>query len=146
MSRSIPINDDGYNMGYDGKSLVEELPYGLAQAIHNLLKDFHVGRKNAIGGDKLFGDLNRMGFGNIDERDMRACINQLRHKGELICSTGGKNGGYWWATDNEEVHKFTQKECKSRAMDLLEQAQAMEAAAENLFGRFSPEKQISFLG
>lgn len=142
MNRSIPIDDDGYNIGYDGKSLVDELPYGLDQAIHNLLKDFHVGRENVISRDHLLFSLEFKGFKNIDDREVRACINQLRHKGDLICSTGGINGGYWYAADNEEVHDFTSKEFRPRAMDLLEQAQAMEAAAENLFGRFSPEKQI----
>ena len=143
MSRSIPIDDDGYNMGYDGKAMVEELPYGLEQAIHNLLRNFHVGRGNAIGGDQLLKDLRPMGFKDLDPREMRACINQLRHKGDLICSTGGIYGGYWYAADNEEVYDFTSKEFKPRAMDLLEQAQAMEAAAERQYGRFSPEKQIS---
>jgi hypothetical protein len=142
MARSIPIDDDGYNMGYDGKSLVDELPYGLDQAILNTLKDFHVGRNNAISRDKLLGDLRLMGFKNIDEREVRACINQMRHGGELICSTGGIYGGYWCAADNEEVYDFTCKEFKPRAMDLLEQAQAMEAAAERIFGRYSPEKQM----
>ncbi len=143
MSRSIPIDDDGYNMGYQPA----EVPYGLEQAIHNLLKDFHTGRHNAISRDQLLIDLRVMGFHweskSTAERMMRDCINQMRHNGELICSTGGVMGGYWMATSNEEVHKFTNHECKSRAMDLLEQAQAMEAAAERLFGRYSPEKQIS---
>ena len=143
MNRSIPIDDDGYNIGYDGQAFVEELPYGLETAIHNLLKDFHVGRRNAISRDDLLLSLAPMGFKDIDDREMRACINQMRHKGELICSTGGINGGYWYAADNEDVYKFTSKEFKPRAMDLLEQAQAMEAAAERLFGRYSPEKQIS---
>ena len=146
MSGSIPIDDDGYNMGYSGQALVEEIPYGLEQAIHNLLKDFHLGRNNAISRKQLLSDLHVMGFKEIDEREVRACINQMRHKGDLICSTGGIYGGYWYAADNEEVYDFTSKEFKPRAMDLLEQAQAMETAAERLFGRYSPEKQISFLG
>jgi len=144
MSRSLPIDDDGYNMGYSSQALVEEIPYGLEQAIHNLLKDFHMGRNNAISRKQLLKDLGKMGFPNLDDdRQVRACINQMRHKGDLICSTGGINGGYWYAADNEEVYDFTSKEFKPRAMDLLEQAQAMEAAAERLFGRYSPEKQIS---
>ena len=71
MSRTIPIDDDGYNMGYSSQALVEEIPYGLEQAIHNLLKDFHKGRINAISREKLLADLHVMGFKEINEREVR---------------------------------------------------------------------------
>ena len=74
---------------------------------------------------------------------MRACINELRKAGHLICSTGGEGGGYYLPEDWEEMNEFIERELHPRAMDLLEQEKALIAEAEKRWGRYSPEKQIS---
>ena len=123
--------------------MIQEMPPGLDRAILRILS-FHQGREHAISRKRLRAELGRMGFVvDEDEREARVCINQFRKEGMQICSTGGKGGGYWMAIDHKELEKFIQKEMDSRAMDLLEQARAMRAAAEKRWGRYSPEKQAS---
>jgi hypothetical protein len=121
--------------------MISEMPPGLDRAILRILS-FHQGREQAIGRGRLVGDLARMGF-EVHERVMRACINELRKKGQLICSTGGDGGGYYLPADWNELEEFIKRELHPRAMDLLEQETALKAAAEKQWGRYSPEKQIS---
>jgi hypothetical protein len=77
--------------------MISEMPPGLDRAILRVLS-FHQGREQAIGRGRLVGDLARMGY-EVHERVMRACINELRKKGQLICSTGGDGGGYYLPAD-----------------------------------------------
>jgi hypothetical protein len=130
-----------YNAGINVKELIENLPAGLDRAMLRVL-DFHIGRDSAISRGRLVADLGRMGF-MVHEREARACINQLRKEGVAICSTGGGEGGYWLAADQEELEEFLEREFDARAMDLHEQARAMRQAAEKRWGRYSPEKQAT---
>lgn len=147
MSRSILLNSDGnavFNAGFDLDELIDNLPAGLDRAMLRIL-EFHKGRENAISRGQLVLDLTKHGF-EVHEREARAMINQLRKHGIEICSTGGERGGYWLATSQEEIQDFTHKELRPRALDLLEQAEAMEKAAEKRWGRYSPSKQaVMFL-
>jgi len=103
---------------------------------------FHCGKKRAIGRKDLVLALSQFGF-DIHERMIRACINQLRKEGNIICSTGGVDGGYYLADNWEELNEYLVREVHSRAMDLLEQEKALKASGERKWGAFSPEKQIS---
>jgi DNA-binding transcriptional regulator PaaX len=123
------------------EKLIDEMPPGLDRAILSVLS-FHQGRKEAISRGKLVGDLARMGF-DVNERAMRACINELRKAGQLICSSGGDGGGYYLPVNHEELNEFIEHELRPRAMDLLEQEKALRSEAEKRWGRYSPEKQIS---
>lgn len=124
-----------YNAGY-----VLEMPVGLERAVARVL-DFHVGRGNAISRADLLNALYLVGFG-VDERVAREAVNKLRKEGRMICSTGGKKGGYWMAADWKELNEYIEREVDARTFDLLMQKKALRAAAEKVWGRFSPEKQI----
>ena len=81
-----------------------------------------------------------MGF-KTHERQVRAAINQLRKEGQPICSTGGEGGGYYLAAGADELDTFIARELHARAMDLLEQEQAMRAARIRIFGSKIPQGQ-----
>ncbi len=138
MSSPILLDNDGQPAHHPA-----EIPYGLDAAIHNILTRYHMGKENAISGEQLLANLSTMGFRLNDERDMRECIGQMRLKGELICATGGINGGYWYAKNSMEVYEFTQREYRAKSIDMLEKAQVMEKKANQLWGPFIPENQIS---
>ena len=94
---------------------------------------FHVGRQNVIGRPGLLAQLNRSGF-DIDDRQLRLQINLLRKRGILICSAGGRNGGYWIAANHDEIDKFLNHEVRARIADLSEQDRAMSTSAREAFG------------
>ncbi len=143
MGNPIFVDAEGkavYNAGFDIDELIDNLPAGLERAILDVLK-FHKGREEAISRSQLLIDLKMMGFPMKDDRPARLCINQLRKQGITICSTGGKNSGYWMAKNNDELEEYIQNEPLARIKDLSEQVQAMRTAAEKEWGRYSPEKQ-----
>ncbi len=124
------------------EELIKEMPAGLERGILRILS-FHQGKANAISRGRIVAELALMGF-PADERVMRACINQLRKDGQLICSMGGEGGGYYLPENHEELEDYIERELRPRANDLHEQEKALRAAAEKRWGRYSPEKQISF--
>lgn len=128
------------NKGVDVDDMVGALPAGLERAILRVLL-FHVGRSQAIGRKDLLGAVAQHGF-SVGDRALRLCINLLRKEGQLICSTGGEDGGYWLAENWDELVEYLQ-EPHSRAMDLLEQEQAQREAAEKRWGMYSPGKQMA---
>jgi hypothetical protein len=120
--------------------VIHELPAGLDRAILRNLA-FHKGRHRTIGREHLVYQLQRLGF-EVQDRGVRACINQLRKEGNIICSVGGPNGGYYMAEDWNELNEYITNEIHGRAMDLLEQEKALRAAGEKTWGALSPEKQM----
>lgn len=130
------------NVGVLLQDEIAKLPAGLNRAILRVMS-FHVGRGNAIPRVDLVDELAKAGFDHRKEdRPVRLSINQLRKAGLLICSTGGRQGGYFMASSIQEVEDYLDVEVRSRAMDLLEQEKAMKQAAEKTWGRYSPEKQL----
>jgi hypothetical protein len=123
-------------------AMIDGLPVGLERAMLRLLS-FHQGREKAIGREALVLELARLGF-RVSEREARLQINLLRKAGHPICSTGGTDGGYWLAADWNELQEYIDREIHSRAMDLLEQEQALRAEAERRWGRYSAAQQASF--
>jgi hypothetical protein len=115
------------------ETLIEGLPAGIERALRRVLS-FHVGEAKAIGRQELMDALAGMGFRMADDRPVRALINELRKRGELICSKGGTGGGYWLAANREEMEEYLEHEVHPRAMDLLETEKALKAAMELRFG------------
>ncbi len=122
-----------FNQGFDIDAAIANLPAGLDRAILRVLS-FHVGRLKAIPRDELVQALASHGFTFKDDRPIRLALNQLRHEGHLICSTGGKHGGYFIASDWEELNAYLEAEVHSRAMDLLEQEAAMRKKGNETWG------------
>ncbi len=112
--------------------IADSLPAGLERALLRVLS-FHVGRQNVIGRPGLLAQLNRSGF-DVDDRQLRLQINLLRKRGILICSAGGRNGGYWIAANHDEINRFLNHEVRARIADLSEQDKAMSTSAREAFG------------
>jgi hypothetical protein len=115
------------------EGLMANLPAGLERALRRVL-DQRVGEESAISRADLLRQLGMLGFGFVDERTVRALINDLRKRGELICSRGGSGGGYWYAASREEMEAYLEHEIHPRAMDLLEQEKALRQAMDVRFG------------
>ena len=120
-----------FNVGY------QRLPpnLDLVGAIQFVLNN-HQGRDNAITRQDLCKTLALtpgLGGGKNFDRVVRASINQMRKDGLPICSTGGKNGGYFMASSADELGEYLEAEVRSRAMDLLEQYRAMMDGARRYF-------------
>jgi hypothetical protein len=126
-----------FNMGVK----LEELPAGLDRALLRVLS-FHVGRTRAIGRQALVRELKISHGIDAHERVVRDCINQMRHQGVKICSTGGEGGGYWMAANPEELEEYLEREVHPRAMDLLEQEQALREAARMEWGEYSKQMRL----
>lgn len=129
-----------HNIGIDIDRLITELPPGLDRATLRVLS-YHIGRNQAINRVQLLEALKDLGF-NVHERAARACINQLRKKGHLICSTGGHKSGYWIAENWTELNEYIDRELHARAMDLLEQERALRSQAERQWGMYSTQRSL----
>ncbi len=130
-------------VAWNKDKMIDDLPAGLERTLLRVLS-FHVGRENAISRGHLLRDVSTHGF-KVKDRQLRIQINLCRKDGHAICSSGGVDGGYYMAADWDELDEFLSREVHSRAMDLLEQEKALKRAAEKRWGRYSPDKQRSFL-
>jgi len=119
-----------------------DLPPGIDRAVMRILTE-RVGQENAIIRGAFVAMVKAYGY-NVTERQVRYCVNQLRKRGVPICSTGGESGGYWYASDWDELLDYIHRELDSRISDLMEQRRALKDQAEKTWGKFSPEKQSSF--
>lgn len=115
------------------ESIIDRFPEGLDQTVIRILMR-HQGRENKITRKDLLRAINVSGFPKVDDRSLRALINVLRKSGEMICSAGGTNGGYWLAADYAELDEFIQRELHPRAMDLLEQEKALTTSGRERWG------------
>ena len=110
------------------ESLIDGFPEGLDQCMMRILAR-HVGRQHVIPRTKLLDAIHFSGYSSVDDRSMRALINALRKSGEMICSSGGINGGYWLAASYAELDEYISHELEPRAKDLLEQMHALKTSA-----------------
>jgi predicted transcriptional regulator len=122
----------GFNQGFDLNSMLKTMEPSIERAVLRVLQP-RVGRERAISRQSLLMSVHSYGF-EVGDRSVRAVINRLRKDGFLICSTGGKNGGYWLASDWRELNEFLEKEVKPRALDLLETESALKSAARERWG------------
>src|SRR5512139_3888536 len=97
-----------YNVGVDLKGMIDDMPPGLERALLRVLEDRR-GRELAISRGGVVGALKSLGV-NVHERQARACINQMRKQGVMICSTGGADSGYWLASSWAELEEYLQRE------------------------------------
>jgi hypothetical protein len=118
----------------------DDLPPGLGRTVLKIL-GFHVGKDRAISRGALVDNVSRMGL-HMHERAVRACINEMRKNGTLICSTGGEEGGYWIPKDWNELEDYIERELHSRAMDLLEQEKALRKEGEKRWGPASKQEKL----
>lgn len=131
-----------YNAGIDTFQMIADLPPGLDRTVLQILAQC-VGREQALNRAQLLTMVQAMpGCKTVSDRTLRLCINQLRKRGQPICSTGGSDGGYWIAHDWEELNEYMELELHSRAMDLLEQETAMRHGAEQRWGVFSKQYKL----
>lgn len=114
------------------------VPDGLEEAVLTVL-DAHKGVENAIGRNALVWTLRTMGR-TVHERVVRECIKRLRRDGHLICSTPGKNGGYYLATSRQEFLEFDQYEFGAKIADMNETRKAMWKAMQEQFGEAVQER------
>jgi len=111
-----------------------EYPPGLEREVLRILSK-RIGRENAYNRFELLGMVRLMpGLERVDERQVRAAINELRKNKALICSTGGTGGGYWMAANYDEIDEYLRREVYARISDLNEQAQAMKSGAIEKWG------------
>ena len=117
--------------------ILANLPSGLDRALLSIFR-YHQGRDNAVPRADLLAQLKMMGWQTSD-RVMRAQINLLRKDGHLICSAGGRGGGYYVARNWSELEDFIGQELHPRAMDLLEQEKALKVGAKREWGENSTQ-------
>ena len=125
-----------FNQGIDLDYEIKKMEPGLNRAVLRVLQP-RVGREMSISRRELVSALEQLGFG-VSERRVRAVIGQLRKDGQLICSTGGHNGGYWLARNWAELREFVSQEVLPRAMTLLATKSALEKAAQSRWGVEQP--------
>lgn len=117
-------------------------PPGLDREILRILQA-RVGRDQALPRARLLVLVHNMpNCRTVSDRQLRAAINQLRKDGNLICSAGGEEGGYYSPASWDELDDYLQRELHSRAMDMLEQEKALKRAAERRWG----PQQFSLFG
>ena len=121
------------------EDVLTNLPPGLDSALLSILR-FHIGRENAIPRSYLLEEIRRTGWAiGFSDRAMRAQINLLRKDGHLICSAGGRGGGYYLARNWSELEDYIGQELRPRAMDLLEQEKALKVGAKREWGENSTQ-------
>jgi hypothetical protein len=110
------------------------IPAGLEDAILEVLAACNYRREAALSRSSLVLAASAKMGEDIPDRVIRLAIHSLRRKGVLICSAPGADGGYWLASDWQDVSEFFERELHPKAMDLLETESAMKEAARRKFG------------
>ncbi len=115
--------------------ILADMPVGLERATLRVLS-YRSGKVAAIGRGELVTELQKV-LGDVQERQVRRCIHDLRRQGHLICSTPGEAGGYYLPKTMDEFQEFIDREIHPKALDLLETEKVMKEAARQLFGNAS---------
>jgi hypothetical protein len=124
------------NSGYTGI----EYPPGVEKTVMQVLSDCP-GRDNAISRAKLLA-IVQSAHPKTSDRQLRACVNKLRKDGQMICSTGGEEGGYWTAASWDELSEYLDREVVSRLTDLAEQRSALTKAGESRWGYLTKQERM----
>jgi len=103
-----------------------------------IVLSFHLGRGNLIPSTDLCAALRELG---INERQLHAQIDYLRHSGHLIGSVGGEGGGYYLITTQEELEDFLDSEYRARIDDMQQTMEAMLKAAIQRWGYDSIQRK-----
>lgn len=96
--------------------VVQEQHKTIIYEIYGYLKENAVGYENRIKSNKLMEEFE------ISTNDtLRSYIQEIRQScilQKIVCSQAGNNGGYWIATNEEEVEE-TLRHLYNRAMEML---------------------------
>lgn len=117
-----------------------DYPPGLEKSVYQVLYE-RTGRDNAISRQALLS-LVQSRYPKTSDRQLRACINQMRKDGVMICSTGGEDGGYWMAASWDELSEYLNREVHSRLVDLAEQENAMKKAGAERWGYLTKQGRM----
>lgn len=120
------------------RDLISTLPFGLERAVLRVLS-FHIGRSNPILRADLLASVSAF---NINERQLREQIRQLRRKGHLIGSAPGEVGGYYLISSSDEFQAFLQNEFLALISDMSETVTIMRKSADSLFGSGSMQPNL----
>lgn len=93
-----------------------------------------VGQDNAVPQLELIRILASIGF-HFDARKVRAVVNSLRKKGYEVCSSGGSDGGYWFAKDGPELSSYIDNQLLSVMKDYAVQVRALRATRVRKFSQ-----------
>lgn len=99
----------------------------LTYRIYDYLKENAVGYKNRIKADKIMKE-----FDITDNKTLRSYIQEIRESEvlqKIVCSEAGNKGGYWIATDYEEVNK-TLEHLYKRSMQMLKNYSVIKRKAK----------------
>jgi hypothetical protein len=124
--------------------MIEQMEPGLKRSVLRVISQRR-GRENAINRENLAKAMESAGFGkgltlSTFDRKIRNTITDLRKEGALICSSSGE-AGYFMARSQEEYDTFAATEYRSKIKDMAATLQAMDQAAEQLFGKRNPSGQ-----
>ena len=98
----------------------------LAYKIYNYLKENAIGYEDRVKSDVLMKE-----FDINDNKTLRGYIQEIRESEiltKVICSEAGKDGGYWIATDYDEVKK-TLNHLYKRSMEMLKSYSVLKKKA-----------------
>ncbi len=115
----------------------------LENTILSFLKDRTNYDNKKVTREKLL-NLARRVYPKLNERKMRFAINCLRKDGAPICSTGGRDGGYWLAQSPEELQEYIDTEIDTRIFDLAAQRRALRLTRINM-SRFQGDYQPTLI-
>ena len=111
---------------FNRNKVVQEKHRPIIYQMYNYLKENAVGYENRIKSNKL------MEVFEIPTNDtLRAYIQEIRQScilQKIVCSQAGNNGGYWIATNEEEVEE-TLKHLYNRSMEMLKTYSKIKAKA-----------------
>lgn len=116
--RSRKIENKGLNnqINLEGKKKPKFKHSPIVYKIYDFMKN------NAVGYEKRMKSSELMKYFNIDDnKTFRAYVEEIRQSAvlqKIICSESGYNGGYWIATNQDEVYD-TLNHLYKRAMEML---------------------------
>lgn len=95
---------------------IEKKHRPIIYGIYKYFKSECVGYEKRVKGYELMKQFNIK-----DHKTLRSCIEEIRQSDELqkfVCSEAGQNGGYWLATNDNEV-EITLEHLYKRSMEML---------------------------
>lgn len=125
--------------GWSSAEIEARTPAALPHLIETLLAD-HVGEQAALPTSELLARVRERGV-QVDERQIRSAVRELRRFDMLICSS---QSGYFLPANLGEVLAFLDREIRSRAYDMLETARKLESAARAHFREAETGQRVLF--
>lgn len=116
----------------------------VSEGLYKIIKitlDVAIGKDKAVMRDSLLEISRGMPMlRNVDDRQVRAAIEQLREEGFPICNMEGGDG-YFTASDMKEYQDF-RKKYGSHAITIFKRVKAMDSTIEKKFGSSALQGQL----